>query len=294
MSQSLESLQQTWKQIYASTLPSLAKSKSAVQSKWPVSLDHCFARIILDNAIGIDAPWHTKLKAPAYRNMTPIQLSDAIGLAREIECGKKSLVELNERSLQLRNKQGPASRATQSMTVKREEEEAIDQPRKKIKTNSPDLPSSLPITQKLSNPVDTPDATTTTSSFDISMVDRSSLPPFRKQVLTKVHQIPRGKWTTYQSLANSLNSSPRAIGQAMRNNPFAPEVPCHRVLAANGEIGGYGGDWGDSGRWVDEKRGRLRSEGVRFDGKGKAVGAAYQFPKQSKKKKELEESKESV
>ena len=66
----------------------------------------------------------------------------------------------------------------------------------------------------------------------------------------------------------------------MRSNPFAPEVPCHRVLAADGSLGGYKGEWrvssgGDgSFKMRDEKRGRLIEEGVVFV-EGKAVGECF-------------------
>lgn len=53
-------------------------------------------------------------------------------------------------------------------------------------------------------------------------------------------QIPPGKVTTYGDIAKALNSTGyRAVGNAMNKNPYAPEVPCHRVVRANGELGGY-------------------------------------------------------
>lgn len=64
----------------------------------------------------------------------------------------------------------------------------------------------------------------------------------------------------------------------MRANPFAPEVPCHRVLAADGGLGGYRGDWSKEsghGSFRDEKRTRLREEGVDFDESGKALGDCF-------------------
>jgi len=61
----------------------------------------------------------------------------------------------------------------------------------------------------------------------------------------------------------------------MRNNPFAPDVPCHRVLAANGSIGGFNGDWGKDGKYANRKIELLRSEGVRFDGSGRVVGEPF-------------------
>lgn len=55
--------------------------------------------------------------------------------------------------------------------------------------------------------------------------------------------IPPGKVTTYGAMASALHSSARAVGQAMRRNPFAPRVPCHRVIAVNLELGGFSGSW---------------------------------------------------
>lgn len=55
--------------------------------------------------------------------------------------------------------------------------------------------------------------------------------------------IPVGSVTTYGAMAAALRSSPRAVGQAMRRNPYAPCVPCHRVVASNGCLGGFGGSW---------------------------------------------------
>ena len=56
------------------------------------------------------------------------------------------------------------------------------------------------------------------------------------------------------------------MGNALRNNPFAPRVPCHRVVAADGGIGGFGGEWGVKGLHNGEKVRLLREEGVRVDG----------------------------
>ena len=61
----------------------------------------------------------------------------------------------------------------------------------------------------------------------------------------------------------------------MRNNPFAPDVPCHRVLAADGTLGGFKGDWGKEGRYAKLKMELLRGEGVKFDGSGKVVGEVW-------------------
>ena len=64
-----EALKKEWTTLYRITLPSLAKQRSPAQTKWPVHLDHCFARIILDNAVGEDRPWTKVLKSPAVNNV---------------------------------------------------------------------------------------------------------------------------------------------------------------------------------------------------------------------------------
>ena len=64
---------------------------------------------------------------------------------------------------------------------------------------------------------------------------------FENKVYTLTSQIPQGKVSTYGAIARKLNTSPRAVGNALAKNPFAPIVPCHRVIKSNGEIGGFMG-----------------------------------------------------
>lgn len=102
--------------------------------------------------------------------------------------------------------------------------------------------------------------------------------PFQKKVLTALCEVPRGRYSTYGAIAKHLSSSPRAVGNALRNNPFAPHVPCHRILASGGGIGGFHGSWGRNGKEGlndDKKRTLLREEGVKFDGRGKVVGEPW-------------------
>lgn len=83
---------------------------------------------------------------------------------------------------------------------------------------------------------------------------------FAAKVYAIVSQIPRGKVTTYKAIAEKLGMKGyQAIGQVLKCNPFAPEVPCHRVVKSNGELGGFKGS-----QHNDEKRMLLEDEGVRI------------------------------
>ncbi|KAI9764236.1 MAG: hypothetical protein M1840_008626 [Geoglossum simile] len=98
---------------------------------------------------------------------------------------------------------------------------------------------------------------------------------FQERVYTLLKQIPCGRVTSYRALALALSTSPRAVGGALRNNPFAPEVPCHRCIAATGYVGGFQGSWerAPSGVNCEKKLELLEKEGVRFDGKGMLIDA---------------------
>ena len=74
-------------------------------------------------------------------------------------------------------------------------------------------------------------------------------------------KIPRGKITTYKELGKALHTKAyRAIGQILRVNPNAPEVPCHRVVASDGSIGGYMGKTG--GESIQRKIALLKKEDI--------------------------------
>ena len=69
-------------------------------------------------------------------------------------------------------------------------------------------------------------------------------------------KVPRGKLTTYKVIADLLGTKAyRAVGRAMHNNPFAPRVPCHRVVGSNGSLTGYA--FG-----LEKKCRLLRDEGI--------------------------------
>lgn len=68
----------------------------------------------------------------------------------------------------------------------------------------------------------------------IKMAKQVKVTEYQTRVYSLLQQIPEGKVTTYAAMSKALNSSPRAVGGALRNNPFAPEVPCHRCIASTG------------------------------------------------------------
>jgi methylated-DNA-[protein]-cysteine S-methyltransferase len=72
-------------------------------------------------------------------------------------------------------------------------------------------------------------------------LDWSGAPDFNKAVWMEICKVEYGHTTTYSAIAEKLNNpkAVRAVGQANRNNPIAIIVPCHRVIAKNGDLQGY-------------------------------------------------------
>ncbi|MEI6563562.1 MAG: MGMT family protein [bacterium] len=88
--------------------------------------------------------------------------------------------------------------------------------------------------------------------------------PFQRRVYEAVSRIPKGKVATYGGVAAFIKcGSPRAVGQALRINPYAPKVPCHRVIAASLKLGGFQGE--TRGGAIARKERLLAGEGVRFE-----------------------------
>lgn len=83
--------------------------------------------------------------------------------------------------------------------------------------------------------------------------------PFQQRVWRALRRIPAGKSASYGKIARQLKSSARAVGNACRRNPIPIVVPCHRVVAANGD-GGFMGKRG--GRALAIKRWLLQHERV--------------------------------
>ena len=70
---------------------------------------------------------------------------------------------------------------------------------------------------------------------------------------------------SYGDVALHLKTCARAVGSAMKRNPFAPNVPCHRVIASGRRLGGFHGQWNEASEEVKRKRNILEAEGVQFD-----------------------------
>lgn len=77
-------------------------------------------------------------------------------------------------------------------------------------------------------------------------LDMAQVPDFHQRVYAVARAIPPGEVLTYGEVARRLGEpgAARAVGQALGHNPFAPVVPCHRVLAAGGRSGGFSAEGG--------------------------------------------------
>ncbi|KAI1644093.1 methylated-DNA--cysteine S-met [Daldinia loculata] len=153
----------------------------------------------------------------------------------------------------------------------------------KRKRTGETVDATILLPQKIAKPVPNDVALQESTSVPEDMepqlqrIAESDRTPFEKKVWSLLCQIPRGHVSTYALLAAHLGSSPRAVGNALRRNPFAPEVPCHRVVATGGALGGFKGKWPKDGEGItlDEKRKLLRGEGIRLDDKGKVLGTPW-------------------
>lgn len=87
---------------------------------------------------------------------------------------------------------------------------------------------------------------------------------FQRRVRDAIAAIPSGETRSYGEIARAVRSAPRAVGGACGANPFPLVIPCHRVIAADGGLGGFGGkredDSADSVLLLDIKRWLLRHE----------------------------------
>ena len=84
---------------------------------------------------------------------------------------------------------------------------------------------------------------------------------FQIKVWKFLKKIPKGKVKTYKEVAIAINKpkSARAVANACGKNPYAPKIPCHRVIRSDGKLGGYSGNGG-----IKTKKKLLKLEGISF------------------------------
>ncbi|MEO0071242.1 MAG: MGMT family protein [candidate division WOR-3 bacterium] len=94
-------------------------------------------------------------------------------------------------------------------------------------------------------------------------IDGSGLSEFARKVLNMCAKIKPGEVMSYKELARAIGKpkGARAVGQVMANNPFPLLIPCHRVVAKDGRLGGFAGG-------LKMKIGLLEAEGWRVIGDG--------------------------
>ena len=82
---------------------------------------------------------------------------------------------------------------------------------------------------------------------------------FQLKVWSYLRKIPRGRVKTYSQVAKAIRRplGVRAVANAIGKNPYAPKIPCHRVIRSDGSLGGYSGKGG-----VKTKRFLLQKEGI--------------------------------
>ena len=84
---------------------------------------------------------------------------------------------------------------------------------------------------------------------------------FQLKVWAYLRKIPRGSIKTYSQVAKAIRKplATRAVANAIGKTPYAPKIPCHRVIRSDGSLGGYSGKGG-----IKIKRFLLKKEGIRL------------------------------
>ena len=91
------------------------------------------------------------------------------------------------------------------------------------------------------------------------VMNASGITEFQRRVYLELLNVPCGETISYGELARRIGCrSAQAVGQALKRNPFAPDVPCHRVVASDGSIGGFEGK--REGEKIDKKKRLLEME----------------------------------
>jgi methylated-DNA-[protein]-cysteine S-methyltransferase len=114
-----------------------------------------------------------------------------------------------------------------------------------------------------------------TSDFESSIRAGRVLPgmSFNQKVWALTARVPKGRVTTYGELARALGTRAyRAVGNAMNKNPYAPGVPCHRVVGSDGSLTGFAAG-------LEKKRKMLIEEGVEVSGAKAKVGEVFRLSK---------------
>jgi methylated-DNA-[protein]-cysteine S-methyltransferase len=89
---------------------------------------------------------------------------------------------------------------------------------------------------------------------------------FQEKVYNLCRKVPKGKVTTYKIIAEKLGTKAyRAVGNALNKNPYAPEVPCHRIINSDGSVGKFS-------KGINAKISLLKSEGVNVKGQKVDIG----------------------
>lgn len=105
--------------------------------------------------------------------------------------------------------------------------------------------------------------------------EHGTVTPFRSRVLALCAQIPESRVSTYKAIAAALGTAPRAVGGALRHNPYAPCVPCHRVVAAGTrKLHGFSGVTDVNSPEMQKKADMLVQENVPIDRERHAVSSA--------------------
>jgi methylated-DNA-[protein]-cysteine S-methyltransferase len=130
----------------------------------------------------------------------------------------------------------------------------------KLKEPLPTLQPSVLAEEALFSMKEIYDGRSTTANLSLNM-DR--LPAYTQRVLRTVRRVPVGYVASYGGVADAAGGGARAVGNAMASNPFAPIVPCHRVVTANLGLGGYGGSLRVKFELLNrEKRGYPKPESI--------------------------------
>jgi methylated-DNA-[protein]-cysteine S-methyltransferase len=105
------------------------------------------------------------------------------------------------------------------------------------------------------------------------VLDMAAVPPFHRRVYEAARLIPPGSTSTYGEVASRIGAprASRAVGQALGRNPFGVVVPCHRVLAAGGMVGGFTANGGLTTklRLLSAERERAPGASAHFEGDGR-------------------------